>query len=288
MAIDPADLPDFDIMLGGFPCQSFSIIGQREGMSDGRGQIIVGLAKILREKRPGYFLLENVKGLLNHDNGKTLEIIIDLLAASGYEVSHQLIRSMDVGIPQMRERVFLAGARSDLTSGFELRSPVPRRLRKLGEFLVDKDPNHELQLDTAKGETFQKYLNNKYNTGRHNLNDYLSEEGLVLDTLQSDLRIYRDVVPTLRTGRHGILYVRNRRLRCLSGLEALLLQGVPMKLAKKAAGRLNNRSLLSQAGNAITIPAVVEVAGQLFGEFAPTRLGRTTKRSTESQLALAA
>jgi len=271
MAIEPSSLPDFDIMLGGFPCQSFSVMGQREGMADARGQIILGLANILREKNPSHFLLENVKGLISHDGGNTLRTITRLLEDCGYRVSYQLMRSVEIGIPQMRERVFLAGTRDDLPDTGPIRSPTPRKLQPLRDFLIDTDPTHVLDLDSPKGRTFLGYLNNRYNAGQHNLADYLREEGLVLDTRQSDLRLYRDVVPTLRTGRHGILYVRNGQLRSLSGFESLLLQGVPQSLARRARQRINNRALLSQAGNAMTVPVVEEVARQMFacGEVQP-------------------
>ena len=75
MKVDTADLPDFDLMIAGFPCQSFSVIGQRKGMNDHRGQIIYGLIKIMNAKNLPYFILENVKGLVNHEGGKTLKVI---------------------------------------------------------------------------------------------------------------------------------------------------------------------------------------------------------------------
>ena len=86
MKINPADLPDFDLLVAGFPCQAFSIVGQRKGLIDERGQIIFGLLKIMRAKRIKYFILENVKGLLNHEQGQTFKIILDLLEVEGYKV----------------------------------------------------------------------------------------------------------------------------------------------------------------------------------------------------------
>ena len=266
MNIKPDELPDFDVMLGGFPCQTFSIMGQRAGMDDLRGQIILGLVSILQAKRPRFFILENVKGLLNHNDGQTIRDVVALLKTAGYDVQYQLMRSVDIGVPQMRERVFFVGIRSDV--GF-LDNPFSRivqskRLRPLEEFLIDRDPEFQLHLDSAKGRTFLNYLNNKYNAGRHDLGDYLKREYLVLDTRQSDLRIYEGVVPTLRTGRHGILYVRNGALRSLSGMEALLLQGFPLNYAMLAQSAIQNSALLSQAGNAMTIPVVESVASILL------------------------
>ncbi|MEZ6055457.1 MAG: DNA (cytosine-5-)-methyltransferase [Planctomycetaceae bacterium] len=269
MKIDPDQLPYFDIMLGGFPCQSFSIMGQRKGMADARGQIILGLANILTKKRPSAFILENVKGLLNHDNGQTLSQIVDLLQSCGYVTRYRLMKSVDIGVPQMRERVFITGIRDDLTDDYELIAPTNVSLMPLKRFLVDRDPELVLDLDSRQGQTFLKYLDNKYNSGEHDLATYLRKPLTVLDTRQSDLRIYRNAVPTLRTGRHGILYVSQGQLRRLSGMEALLLQGFPLEQARLAKRHVSDRNLLSQAGNAMTIPMVQFVAQHLLSVIQP-------------------
>lgn len=285
MQIDPEQLPDFDIMLGGFPCQSFSIMGQRKGMEDARGQIILGLANILTKKRPSAFILENVKGLLNHDSGQTLSQIVELLQLCGYVTRFRLMKSVEIGVPQMRERVFITGIRDDLVDDYELTAPANVSLMPLKQFLVDRDPKLVLDLDSRQGETFLKFLNNKYNAGKHDLATYLRRPLTVLDTRQSDLRIYRNAVPTLRTGRHGILYVHQGQLRRLSGMEALLLQGFPLELAKLAKGHVSDLNLLSQAGNAMTIPMVEFVAQQVLNIIQPLP---TPDRNTVSQFALAA
>ena len=116
MNIDTSKLPDFDMMIAGFPCQSFSVIGQRKGMQDKRGQIIYGLIKIMLDKNLKYFILENVKGLTNHDNGNSLKVILKELDKAGYKVFHQVLNSIDYGVPQMRERVYFIGIRKDLIS----------------------------------------------------------------------------------------------------------------------------------------------------------------------------
>ena len=86
MKVKAGDLPDFDLLIAGFPCQTFSFLGKRMGMSEERGQIIYGLARILKDKKPAYFILENVRGLVGHNKGKTLKTILRLLDMSGYEV----------------------------------------------------------------------------------------------------------------------------------------------------------------------------------------------------------
>ena len=112
--IDAKDIPDFDILCGGFPCQSFSIAGKRLGFDDARGTMFFEVARILKEKKPKAFMLENVKGLTNHDGGKTLQTILDILDDLGYEVIYRVINSAEYGIPQSRERWYCVGIRKDL------------------------------------------------------------------------------------------------------------------------------------------------------------------------------
>ena len=107
--IDEKELPDFDFIIGGFPCQSFSIAGKRGGFEDTRGTLFFDIARILSAKRPRLLLLENVKGLLSHDNGTTFKIIIATLDELGYDVQWQVLNSKNHGVPQNRERVFIIG-----------------------------------------------------------------------------------------------------------------------------------------------------------------------------------
>ena len=256
MKINPADLPDFDLMIAGFPCQSFSVIGQRKGMNDHRGQIIYGLIKIMNARNLPYFILENVKGLLNHDNGQSIKVILDELDRVGYKVFWKLTSSLCHGVPQMRERIYFVGIRKDLIkSEKDFEYPKTVKMPELKNYLIDTD---ELEFNEKKiaYETFLRYLENKYNKGLFSIKDMLKEDFLVIDTRQSDLRLYRGKVPTLRTGRHGILYVRDGKFRRLSGYESLLLQGFPKNLSNKTKGKIADIYLLSQAGNAMTVNAV--------------------------------
>jgi DNA (cytosine-5)-methyltransferase 1 len=259
------EVPDFDLMVGGFPCQSFSIVGQRKGMEDERGQVIFSLARILKEKRTKFFLLENVKGLVNHDQGRTIVKVIELLHDAGYKLSWKVLKSSDYGVPQIRERVYFIGIREDLAEDdFEFLFPEHiENSRKISEFLIDEDPSLAFNEELTAWKTFMKYLNNKYNIDRYNLDEILSEDYLILDTRQSDLRLYRNECPTLRTGRHGILYVKNGKLRRLSGKESLLLQGFDLRQAERAA-EISQTDLLSQAGNAFTVNVIQEIGKEMI------------------------
>lgn len=107
--INATELPDFDLLVGGFPCQSFSIAGKRKGFDDTRGTLFFDIARILAEKRPRHLVLENVKGLLSHNGGETFQTILGVLSDLGYFVEWQVLNSKDFGVPQNRERVFIVG-----------------------------------------------------------------------------------------------------------------------------------------------------------------------------------
>lgn len=107
--IDPAQLQDIDLLVGGFPCQAFSMAGKRGGFADVRGTLFYELARIAKSKLPKYILLENVKGLANHANGQTLSIILSHLGELGYSCQCGVLNSCYYGVPQSRERIFIVG-----------------------------------------------------------------------------------------------------------------------------------------------------------------------------------
>ena len=107
--INAKELPDFDCLVGGFPCQAFSIAGKRKGFEDTRGTLFFDLARILRAKQPRLFVFENVKGLLSHDGGQTFKTIIQTIDELGYDCQWQVLNSKNFGVPQNRERVYIVG-----------------------------------------------------------------------------------------------------------------------------------------------------------------------------------
>ena len=107
--INTKNLQDFEFLIGGFPCQAFSIAGKRKGFNEARGTLFFEIARVLKDKRPKYFLLENVKGLLSHEGGTTLQTIFEVLDELGYDVSWAIYNSKDYGVPQNRERIFIKG-----------------------------------------------------------------------------------------------------------------------------------------------------------------------------------
>lgn len=115
--IKEKDIPDFDFLLGGFPCQAFSTAGKKSGFDDARGTLFFDVARIIKEKRPKGFLLENVEGLVSHDKknkddktGNTLQVIVSILEDLGYYVSWKVLNAKDFGVPQIRKRIYITGS----------------------------------------------------------------------------------------------------------------------------------------------------------------------------------
>lgn len=256
--IDGTKLPNFDLLIAGFPCQTFSVIGRRAGFSDDRGQIIFHLIRLLNETRPKCFILENVRGLVSHDKGETIKFITKSIENIGYSVEYKVLTSLNYGVPQMRQRVYFIGFDKSLglkASNFvwpsEVKSPP------LSQYLIDD--NNDISEENY--ERFSYYLKNPTNEGKYKPTDFLDEEYLIIDTRMSDLRLYRGKVPTLRSQRDGIFYVKEGKIKELTGYEALLLQGFPIEYANKVKNVVSNRHLLMQAGNAMTVN-VIEALGK--------------------------
>ena len=127
--IEASTIPDFDILLGGFPCQAFSIIGKKEGFANETcGTLFFDIERILKEKRPPAFMLENVRNLTAHDKGNTFRVIKSHLEALGYHISAKVLNALDFGVPQKRERIIIVGFLKDIP--FEFPKPIPDAEKK--------------------------------------------------------------------------------------------------------------------------------------------------------------
>ena len=130
--VNEKDIPDHDILFAGFPCQPFSIIGQQKGFEDTRGTLFFDIARILKEKQPQAFILENVKQLVGHNKGQTLKVILKSLKELGYHVQYAVLNALDYGLPQKRERVIIVGHRQPILFSFP---PLKRPFKPLSEIL---------------------------------------------------------------------------------------------------------------------------------------------------------
>lgn len=247
--------PKCDLIIAGFPCQTFSVIGRKAGFDDNRGQLIFTLANILTYLQPKYFLFENVKGLKTHNKGKTLSLILEILENCGYKVYHNILTTLDYGVPQMRQRIYFVGIRKDLPHSKDFKWPDKQKSTiGFSDYLTEEMPITDINL-----MYFKKYLLNSSNNGKYKFENLLEKENSILDSRMNDLRIYEDKMPTLRSQRDGIYYVKNKKLYQLTGTEALLFQGFPKEKIMDLKNNVSDRHLLMQAGNAMSVNVIKEI-----------------------------
>ncbi len=259
MLIDPSRLPDFDIMLAGFPYKYFSAGGKRAGFYDNKAHVITALIGILSAKRPPYFIFENDKGFLSYNGGRAFKTVCDALETAGYEVFSSVLNSSDYGIPHNRERVYLVGALRGAFSGpFEW--PQKMECRPLSEFLCDENA----PVLPVSDPTFLAGLQNDFNRGRIFINELLAQDHIVIDRRWNDYRVFDDKIPALCSSRMGVVYTKDHELKKVTAYEALLLQGFPEKIAKKArdAGILRG-SLMKYAANSVSVNVIEQIAIQI-------------------------
>lgn len=248
------DLPDFDFLLGGFPCQAFSIAGYRQGFNDerGRGNLFFDIARIIKAKKPQGFLLENVKNLKSHDNGKTFRIIEETLASLGYHVKTKVLNSMEYGnIPQNRERIYIVGFREkNYHDKFEFPEPV-KLTAKVTDFLEENVPE-------------KYYYNGKPLFDR--IKSYVKEEGKVYQWRRQYVRENKKgVCPTLTAnmgmGGHNVPIIKDKKgIRKLTPRECASIQGFP---ANYKLPKIADSALYKQFGNSVSVPVIEAMAKQM-------------------------
>lgn len=243
--VDEAEIPDHDLLLGGFPCQPFSIIGQRKGFSDTRGTLFFDIARILKAKQPAAFILENVRLLTRHNFGKTLARILETLAELGYHTDHRVLNALEFGLPQKRERVFIVGFKSaEARARFEWK-PGGQPMRPLGDIL-------EKRVDRKHFASEQIRANRRSRLPS-------AEEPSIWHENKSGQVTAHPYSCALRAGAsYNYLLVNGERR--LTPREMLRLQGFPdsFKIACK------DHQTRKQAGNSVPVNLVAAVAERVF------------------------
>lgn len=164
------EIPEFDVLLGGFPCQPFSQAGLKKGFSDTRGTLFFEIERIIKDKRPKAFLLENVKQLRGHDKGRTLKVILEHLDALDYQVSYDVLRAADFGVPQNRERIYFVGFDRryyGLDDKYKFLFPEPTHKKtRLGDILEDNvDEKYTISQKLYEGHIRRKTEHQKKGNG---------------------------------------------------------------------------------------------------------------------------
>lgn len=250
-------LPQFDVLCAGFPCQPFSIAGQRLGFEDTRGSLFFEIARVAKAKRPRYLLLENVKGLLNHDKGQTFRVIISSLDELGYDAEWQVLNSKDFGVPQNRERVFIVG---------HLRGASTRQVFPFGQ--NDEQYSGTQKEERAEGERIRSEYSNtidatyyKMHQGSGTYINELQQVGNIDQQGHNSIwgRVYdpKGISSTLNAHGGGLgaktgLYKMQEKIRKLTPMECERLQGFPDNWTKGVSDTQRYR----QMGNAVTVPVI--------------------------------
>lgn len=245
--VDASDIPDFDVLLAGFPCQPFSTIGQRAGFKhETQGTLFYDVLRIIEHKRPSSFLLENVKGLVSHDSGKTLKVILESLNLIGYQVQYRVLDAADFGIPQFRKRIYIVG--------FDV-----KRFKKEIQFYWPKAANKKVGIgkyiesgieDHSISKHLQKSYFDKLDDGRPQI--VTQESDFPVKTLVSTYhKIQRLTGTFVKDGPTGV--------RLLTANECKAIMGFP----KNFKIPVSRTQMYRQMGNSVAVPVVKAIAKEI-------------------------
>lgn len=268
--IDEKDIPDFDILCAGFPCQPFSICGKKMGFNDTRGTLFFDVCRIIKEKQPKVVVLENVKHLINHDKKKTFRVILSTLEELGYHVSYRILDSTKFGVPQCRERIIIVGVKDRVFDFDDLQESKPLCIRDI----LDKEGNFEY-LDKSEytlldpqyihkqktGLLFVGYRNKgQWKKGIRPHTEHLSR------VHRQPNRIYsidgtHPTIPSQETcGRFWIYIPEEDAVRKLTIKECYKLMGYPESFKIDSS----KGNAYKQCGNSVVIPMVYELAKSII------------------------
>ena len=249
--IDTKDLPEFDILCAGFPCQSFSIVGNRKGFEDKRGNLFFEIIRLAKEKRPSILLLENVKGLLSHEKGETFRIMLQTLDECGYDVSWQLLNSRYF-VPQSRERVYIIA---------NLRGSSGRKILPLGKVSKRNDKSRkELYAEDECSSTLTATYWKGYGGGRPMIKESKPVQMNYRANVNSNMKERvqdRDETWTLTTNSNDFTITDGDRVRKLTPIECERLQGFADNWTKGISDTQRWKCL----GNAVTTNVVEYIVG---------------------------
>ena len=243
--INPSDIPDFDILLAGFPCQPFSIIGDKEGFNhETQGTLFFSIERILLAKKPKAFMLENVRNLTAHDGGRTFKVILSHLQSAGYDVHYKVLNALDYGVPQKRERIIICGFRDPVK--FDFPEPIPMDKRKTVVDIIDEAAEHDKSLfvrPAIRKSRLARLKDKKYPR------PYISHENVAGSITPHPYSC------ALRAGASANYILINDERRP-SPREMLRIQGFPDEFRIV----VNYGQIKHQTGNSVAVPVIHAVA----------------------------
>ena len=254
--VQSKEIPDFDVMLAGFPCQAFSLAGLRQGFRDTRGNLFFELERIFLEKKPKIIFLENVKNLVTHDSGNTFRVILERLKNAGYYVKYQVLNAKQYGnIPQNRERIYIVGF-LDQKFEYNFKFPTPLKLTTQLSDLIDfhsKVPDKYYY--TSKSCSFHSQLVSS-----------VTSQNTIYQWRRTYVRENKNqVCPTLTanmgTGGHNVPFIlADHGIRKLTPKECFNLQGFPINFDYQ---NISDGSAYKQAGNSVVVSVIQRIAEEI-------------------------
>ena len=297
--IDPVEIPDFDILLGGFPCQPFSISGKKQGFKDTRGTLFFSICKIIEQKQPQVVILENVKHLINHDKKRTMSVILSSLKELGYNVNYELLNAKDFGLPQNRERIFIIATKNGVFDFSKLKKTPSLPLINF----LDNSTKHEI-LDKSEytlldegiykqqehsGLIFIGYRNkNKFSKGIRPNTEHLNRVHRQPNRIYSVLGYHPTIPSQESSGRFFIYFPQEDFVRKLTIDECFRIMGYPIDY--KRIGLASEQ--YKQIGNSVAINVVKAVAAEVVNQNlitneSKTKASRNIHRIINNQFTLA-
>lgn len=248
-------LPSHDVLVAGFPCQPYSIAGLRRGLRDARGQVFLEIVRLLKNSQPRAFLLENVKGIQSHDQGRTFEFMLSKLHSCGYSLRFETLNSsVHANIPQNRERVFIVGF-LDGSSADQFEFPRSVRLTKsIKSCLVRDDPDARYFYDSRFGcfREIEKVVTSQDTVYQWRRQYVRENKSNVCPALTANMGSGGHNVPLIRVG---------SRIRKLTPRECANFQGFP---ASFVLPEISDSALYHQFGNSVTVPLIKRIANSML------------------------
>jgi DNA (cytosine-5)-methyltransferase 1 len=249
-------IPDFDILLAGFPCQTFSIAGIKKGFEDSRGQLFFDIARILKIKKPQAFLLENVKGLVSHERGNTLKTILKILTEElNYQVSYQVLNSKDFGVPQNRERVYIAGFKRKSDFAF----PAPLGTKVSISDILEKEVAEKYFISERYWQCLQQHKARHQNKGNGFGYKIIEENGISNAIVVGGMGKERNLIIDRSLKTLDPKY-NNSFVRKMTPREWARLQGYPDDFKIHPI----DTHAYKQLGNSVTVPVVTAIAENML------------------------
>ena len=243
------EIPNFDILLAGFPCQAFSIAGKRKGFEDTRGTLFFDVARILKYHKPRVFLLENVKGLLNHNKGETFKVMIDILENQlNYKIFYKVLNAKDYGVPQNRERVIIVGF---LDHSINFKFPEPFENKVIVGDILDKEIPEKYTISDKIWASHQRRKEEHKKKGNGFGYSLFNDKSPYTSTISA--RYYKD-------GSEILIEQKNKNPRRLTPREACRLQGFPESFKIV----VSDNQAYKQFGNSVPTKMIGAVADEIL------------------------